>query len=266
MSRAPLVVGNQKLYLGPQDARDFARWLAGVAGDGSRAFDVAVCPSFIGLAGVCDVLRGTSVGCGAQNVHREASGAYTGQASIEELLELGIGYVIVGHSEVRSQLGETDGDVNAKVKMCLARDLTPIACVGETRADRDAGRSRDVIGTQVRALLAGVDAGAVGRLVIAYEPLWAIKSGLDDRDVTPATPEQAEDAHAFIRAVAAGLYDERAARAVRVIYGGSVDADNATGFLAQPSVDGLLIGSASVKRPSFARILESVQAQVGAGA
>ena len=260
--RTQLVVGAQKLYLSLQDSVQFARDLLAEIQDQVFSFDVAVCPSFINLAHVAEILRGTVVGVGAQNVHQEDNGAFTGQVSIRELLHCGVTYVTVGHSELRKYQHETNGQVNQKVKTCLRHGVIPIACVGEHREDRDKGRSCDVIREDIGSVIDGVlsESLPVENVVIAYEPVWAIKAGRDDKKTVPATPQEASEMHDFIRRVLAESCGRNAAQQMRIIYGGSVSQENAADLLTQPSIDGLLIGTASIRIQSFLHILEAAQA------
>ena len=269
LARRKLLVGAQKLYLGRADAVEFARRLRAELDRRGGDVDVAVCPSLINLAHVADVLAGSPVAVGAQNVHVPEAGAFTGQVAAAELTALGVRYVIVGHSELR-RVGDSDDAVNGKARICLGAGLRPIVCVGEDRADKEAGRSEAVVEKQVAAALAGLAAGRdageldASQVAIAYEPVWAIKTGRDDVATRPAGPDDVAAMHGVVRrAVDDALGD--AAGAVPVLYGGSVAPDNAAAYLQQPAVDGLLVGSASVRLESFLAILEAATGVAGDG-
>jgi len=211
-------------------------------------FEVVVCPPFTALTVVARVIAGSKVGLGAQDLHWAKEGAYTGEVSAEMLLDVGCRYVIVGHSERRQQFGETDEIVNRKSKAALAGDLIPIICVGETLPEREAGRAYDVVATQVKGALSGFATEQVPALTIAYEPVWAIGTG------RTATPAQAEEMHAHIRATVAALFSGEVAQGVRILYGGSVKPENAKELLQRSEIDGALVGGASLQAESFASI------------
>lgn len=243
--RRPLVAGNWKLH----GTRGRASELAGAIVDGLagiEATDVAVCPTFVHLALVAERADGTALAVGAQDVSDQTEGAFTGEVAAPMLAELGCRYVIVGHSERRARHGETDAGVAAKFHAACAAGLRPILCVGETLAQRDAGDTLDVVGRQLRAVLSGAGAD-FGDAVIAYEPLWAIGTG------RTASPEQAQEVHAALRAVLAGT-DEELARRVRILYGGSVKAANAGELFAGTDIDGALVGGASLDADEFLNI------------
>ena len=241
--RRPIVAGNWKMNKTIAEAVDFVRSIRRGLNDIQGA-DRVLCPPFTALAAVKDVLLATGIGLGAQNMYWEEKGAYTGEVSPEMLKEL-CQYVIVGHSERRAFLGETDEGVNRKVKAALAHGLVPIACVGETEAQYDAGQTQDVVSGQVRGCLAGLSAEQVGGLVIAYEPVWAIGTG------KAATAAGAGAVIGLtIRGTVSQLYDEATAQAVRIQYGGSVTPANIGEFMAHPDIDGALVGGASLK-PDF---------------
>ena len=214
---------------------------------------VCVCPTFTALESVSQVVNNSNIQLGAQNMHFEASGAYTGEISAEMLRHLFTNFVILGHSERREYFGETDAIVNKKTLAALAANLKPIVCVGETLEEREAGKVNEVIKTQLEGALVGVEADAADALVIAYEPVWAIGTG------KAATPEMAEEVHAEIRCMLAGLIGEEAADKVRILYGGSMKPENADDLLAQKNIDGGLIGGAALKANSFAALVESAQ-------
>lgn len=207
--------------------------------------DLLVCPPFVYLSAVADALEGSGVALGAQNMYHEPSGAYTGEISTAMLQDIGCTYVILGHSERRHVLGESDADVNKKTLFALEAGLVPIVCVGELLAEREAGKTADIISRQFEESLAGVSADQIERIVIAYEPVWAIGTG------KVATPEQAEEVHADLRSLLAKHYNDQSAGAVRILYGGSVKPGNAADLLAQSNIDGALIGGASLKVDDF---------------
>lgn len=247
--RKALVCGNWKMYKTPREARALAREVAnGLRGAGDDP-EVAVCPSFPALAAVAETLQATPVAWGAQNCSPHPEGAYTGEVAVPMLVDLGCRFVILGHSERRRLFGETDSTVNSKVAAVLGAGLTPIACVGESLEEREAGRTEEVVDRQVRGAFQGVPGPEVGRTVVAYEPVWAIGTG------RTATPEQAEAVHRRIRDVLAGLYGERVASATRILYGGSVKPGNAGELFSQPNIDGGLIGGASLDAREFLAIV-----------
>jgi len=215
--------------------------------------DVVLCPPFTSLSVVADVVGETAIKFGAQNMHWEASGAYTGEISPYMLRSLYCHFVILGHSERRAYFGETDAIINKKTRAALAASLTPIVCVGETIEERQAEKHMDVVRTQVQGSLAEIDAADLKKLVIAYEPVWAIGTGLT------ATPEQAQEMHAFIRSVLAGMANEDVAQSVRIQYGGSMKPSNAAELLAKPDIDGGLIGGAALEAKSFVELVRIAQ-------
>jgi triosephosphate isomerase len=213
----------------------------------SGSAGVLVCPPFTALPIVAEVLRGSHIAWGAQNMYFQDKGAFTGEVSPLMLLDLGCTYVILGHSERRRQMGEGSDLVNRKTKLALEHGLTPIVCVGETLDERQAGGMESVIRQQLDESLAGLDAAALGSLLLAYEPVWAIGTG------QVATPEQAEDVHRFIRSA----LPSGSGASMRILYGGSVTPENAAGLLARQEIDGALVGGASLKAESFAAIVQA---------
>ena len=214
--------------------------------------EIVIVPPFTLLPKLSEILSEIpSVTLGAQNMWHEASGAYTGEISAGMLREFFTRYVVLGHSERRTIFGETDGLVNKKVKAALAASLRPILCIGETLAERDAGQHHQVLARQLKGSLAGLDTEQMLDTVLAYEPVWAIGTG------RTATPEQAQEAHAFIRQTLAELFDPATAAKIRIQYGGSVKPDNAKELLHQPDIDGALVGGASLEARSFAKIVEA---------
>ncbi|MEW6050182.1 MAG: triose-phosphate isomerase [Candidatus Zixiibacteriota bacterium] len=211
---------------------------------------VVVCPPFTSLGTAANLLRNSRIALGAQDMSQHQKGAYTGDISAAMLLTLGATYVILGHSERRRYHGETDQLINAKAKAALAAGLTPIICVGETLTQREAGQTENVVGTQVRGVLAGFGPDDLKKIVIAYEPVWAIGTG------RTATPDMAEAIHRFVRDMVSGI-DQRSASEFPILYGGSVKADNAKGLLSQPNIDGALVGGASLVAEEFGAIINA---------
>ena len=217
----------------------------------SDRVEVAVCPPSVYLQEVAAALRGSRIGLGAQNMHHEKEGAFTGEISGGMLRDIGCSHVILGHSERRQFFGETDQAINRKVFAALSVGLTPIVCVGETLAEREANQTERIIDAQCRGSLAGLSPDQAAKLVIAYEPVWAIGTG------KTATPDQAEQVHAHIRALLGQLFGQATADGLRIQYGGSVKADNAAELLRQPNIDGALVGGASLKADGFAAIVKA---------
>lgn len=250
MSRKPFVAGNWKMNNERRAARDLAR---GVVDGVGRVTDVemAIAPTAICLVEVADVVHGSSVALAAQNMHWAESGAYTGELSPTMLLDAGCRYAILGHSERREHFKEDDELINRKVRAALAHGIRPIICVGESLSEREAGKTRDKVDFQVRAALAQVPIDDLSEVTIAYEPIWAIGTG------RTASPEQAQEVHAQIRSLVAALYDRDTAHALRIQYGGSVKPDNIAELIAQPDIDGALVGGASLKADSFCALVEA---------
>ena len=245
--RKPFVAGNWKMHKTVEEARLLvAEMLDGL--QAVEGVEKVLCPPFPALLPVAAMLVGTEIGLGAQNMHWEEEGAFTGEVSPRMVAEFAR-FVILGHSERRAYFGETDETVHRKVAAALKHDLTPIVCVGETLAEREAGETEAVITRQVRGALAGFPAEAVAAMVLAYEPVWAIGTG------KAATPEEANRVvKDIIRATLADLFGAETAEAVRVLYGGSVKPHNAAAFFAQPDIDGALVGGASLKADQFVAI------------
>ncbi|HWQ16197.1 MAG TPA: triose-phosphate isomerase [Roseiflexaceae bacterium] len=248
MTRIPLIAGNWKMYKTVAEAVELVEGLLRGLGEVSGR-EVLICPPFTALHALGPRLQGTPVRLGAQNLYPEPQGAFTGEVAPPMLQELGCSYVIVGHSERRQIFGEGDELISRKLRAALAYGLRPILCVGETKPQRDAGRAEDVTLGQLRAALAGVSAAELPAVVVAYEPVWAIGTG------DTATPADAQAMHASIRSALAGLYGAQAADGVRIQYGGSVKPDNVDELMAQPDIDGALVGGASLKAESFLRIV-----------
>jgi triosephosphate isomerase (TIM) len=252
MKRKPIIVGNWKMNLDRSGAVALARDVAKQA-TGVDSVELAVCPPTVYVDAVAQVLKGTPVGWGVQNVYHQSNGAFTGEISVAMVQDLGCQYAILGHSERRQFLGETDDQINRKLLVVLAAvGLTPIVCVGERLEQRETGQTLDVIRRQIEGSLAGLSAEQMGRVVVAYEPVWAIGTG------RTATPEQAEEVHLALRTILQERYNREVAESVRIQYGGSVKADNARKLLAQPNIDGALVGGASLKAGEFMGIVAAV--------
>jgi len=245
--RTPYVAANWKMHKTVAEAAEFVdALLPQIAATQS---DVVICAPFTALSAVVERRYGTAVKVAGQNMHEEASGAFTGEVSAPMLVELDVEAVVLGHSERRQLFGETDEALARKVPSALAAGLEPILCVGETEEARDGGQTEAVLGRQLQADLAGVEGAKLSQVVIAYEPIWAIGTG------RTATPEQAQEACAYIRDVLRGC--GAAADAVRILYGGSVKPNNAAELLSQPDIDGALVGGASLDAGDFAAIVKA---------
>ena len=249
--RTPLVVANWKMNGTAAEARGL---VAGVrdALRRSRGADVVLCPPFTVLGLVGELLVGSPVALGAQNCHWQTAGAFTGEISPTMLAELGCRYVLVGHSERRKEFGESDDQINRKVHAVLAAAMTPILCVGETDEERRQGLTFTTVDGQLRAGTAGLDPQAIGKCVLAYEPVWAIGTGVN------ATPAQAAEVHGYLRGLLTEVWSKEVAQRVRVLYGGSVKPDNAGALAAEPDIDGALVGGASLNALGFATIVKKV--------
>jgi triosephosphate isomerase len=248
--RRKFIAGNWKMNKTAEEGAGLVRELVQELADTDSA-DVAVVPPFTALAAVAAELRGSTIELGAQNMHAEASGAFTGEISAGMLLAAGCKYVILGHSERRGLFGETDETVNRKLKAALEAGLLAIVCVGETLEEREAGRTEEVVFGQVKQSLADLDAKDMLKVTVAYEPVWAIGTG------KTATPEQAQEVHAGIRNLLGETFGKACAETVRIQYGGSVKPGNAKAILAQDDVDGALVGGASLKAADFAAIVRA---------
>ncbi|MCY1045585.1 triose-phosphate isomerase [Corallococcus sp. bb12-1] len=250
-ARRKIVAGNWKMNKTVPEALALVRELRGAVAALGDTVEVVIAPPFVALQPLHIALEGAPIQLAAQNCHWEASGAFTGEISAGMLVELGCAYVIVGHSERRQFFGETDATVNKRAKAVKAAGMTPIVCVGETLAEREANQTLQVVERQVRGALEGFTAADVATFVMAYEPVWAIGTG------RTATTAQAQEVHAAIRGLLGRLYDEGTARQVRIQYGGSVKPDNAAELLGQPDVDGALVGGASLKAADFVAIVKA---------
>lgn len=248
MQRCPLIAGNWKMYLTQEEAVALARAVAEVCA-ACEDREVMIAPAFTALAAVCAAVRGTKVAVGAQNVAWEKEGAFTGEISAPMLHDLGVTMVIVGHSERRHIFRENDTMINQRLHGALNGALCPVFCIGERLEEREAGQTFSVLESQIRQGLTGVTAEQMMRVVVAYEPVWAIGTG------KTATTEQAQEAHAFVRQLLTKMYEKNIASATRILYGGSVKPENIDALMAQPDIDGALVGGAALKAESFARIV-----------
>lgn len=246
--RRPVIAGNWKMYKTIREAVDFIAKLKPLV-EGADHCEVVVAPPFTALRAVAEAAKGTSIRVAAQDMHWDKEGAHTGDVSPPMISEVGATHVIIGHSERRQDHGETDENVNRKVKAALAAGLTPIVCVGETLAEREAGETRKVLEQQFQGGLAGLTPSDFSRIILAYEPVWAIGTG------RTATPAMAGESHEFLRAVARREFGEERAAALRILYGGSVKPENIAGLMAVEDIDGALVGGASLKPDSFAAIV-----------
>jgi triosephosphate isomerase len=248
--RLTLIAGNWKMNMTNPQALDLTRSLISEVGETENP-RVLVCPPFTALSGVHALIKRTSIYLGAQNMYTYESGAFTGEISPAMLLTTGVSYVILGHSERRQYFSETDQMVSDKIRLAHKAGLIPIVCIGEKLDDREAGKTEKVVGRQLDGSLDGLSTEAMSKTVIAYEPVWAIGTG------KTATPEMAQDVHAFIRTKLKEKYGDTADK-VTVLYGGSVNGDNAAGLLTQPDIDGALVGGASLKAEECVRIIKAV--------
>ena len=247
--RKPIVAGNWKMNKTCAEARALVDAMKSELGN-LQGVDVVLCPPATALQAVVGATTGTRIDVGAQNMHWEKSGAFTGELSAQMVVEVGCHYVILGHSERRQYFHETDEMVNKKTKAALAAGLHPIVCVGETLQQREAGETQKVVETQVRGSLAGIDAKGLLNTVVAYEPVWAIGTG------KTASPAQAQEVHALIRRVLKEISDDHVAQSMRIQYGGSVKGSNARELFHQPDIDGGLVGGASLEAKSFIEIVQ----------
>ncbi len=246
--RRPIIAGNWKMNKTATEARDLADKLIPLVSV-VKDRDIVLAPPFTSIPAVSGTIKGTNMALAAQDLFWEDKGAFTGEISAEMLLDLGCKYVIIGHSERRQFFGETDETVNKKLRQALNKSLLPIVCVGELLSEREAGKANQVIERQVVGALKGVAAAEMQKIVIAYEPVWAIGTG------KTATPDQANEIHAFIRQKIKSMYNDDVAGALRIQYGGSVTPDNVSTLMAKPDIDGALVGGASLKPESFAALV-----------
>jgi len=256
MARRILIAGNWKMNKTSVEGTTLVEEIKAALPCGgtdscSEGPEVLVCPPFLTIPAVAAAVAGSCVKLGAQNVHWAADGAFTGEASVSMLKDAGCTHVIIGHSERRQYFGETDETVNARTKAAVAAGLVAVVCVGETLDAREQGTTNDVVDRQTRGALAGIAAADMDKVVIAYEPVWAIGTG------KVATDEQAQDVHAFIRTILSEMYGAATAESVRILYGGSMKPGNAAGLLAQADIDGGLIGGAALKAEDFVGIVKA---------
>jgi len=249
MARKKLIAANWKMYKNPEQTKQFFKeFLPLIAGHDRD--EIVLCPPYIDLHAATELVKGSQIGVGAQDVYWKDEGAFTGEISPTMLVAIGCTHVIIGHSERRQYFGETDDTVNMKLKAALEQGLTPIVCVGEVLEEREAGLTEDVLRRQCIRAFNKLSAKKAARLVIAYEPVWAIGTG------KTATPQMASDAHVLIRGEAAKTFGEEFAVALRILYGGSVKPENATALMSEEEIDGALVGGASLDPKSFTAIVK----------
>lgn len=249
MSRKKIIAGNWKMYKTPQEALKYVQEFLPLVADHTRD-EIVLCPPFLALHTLVEACKGSNVAVGAQNMHWEKEGAFTGEVSPAMLVAAGVTHVIIGHSERRQYFNETDDTVNRKLEVALEHGLTPIVCVGEVLEEREAGLTEDVLQRQCSRAFRGISAKKAAKLVIAYEPVWAIGTG------KTATPEIAEEAHQVIRHEAEKSFGKEFSDKLRIQYGGSVKPDNAKALMSQPDIDGALVGGASLDPKNFAKIVK----------
>ena len=249
--RRSFVAGNWKMNLNRDESVSLAQTL--VDADCKTECEMGICVPDVYIDAVRNVVTGSPIGLGAQNVYHEANGAYTGETSVSMLQDLGVKYVIIGHSERRNILGESNDDVNRKLVSALKGGLIPIVCVGELLAQREAGQTLDVVKEQFQGSFQGISGDQMRTCVVAYEPVWAIGTG------KVATPDQAEEVHADLRRIIADAFDDTVSNAVRIQYGGSVKPDNAAELMAKPNIDGALVGGAALQADSFLAIVAATE-------
>jgi triosephosphate isomerase len=247
-----LVAGNWKMNMDSQSGIALAEGIALKSHDiASKKVDVMLCPPFVYLSGVIGAVRTDNIAVGAQDVYFESNGAFTGEISVDMLKDIGCTYVLCGHSERRHVIGETDEMINKKIATSVSGGLLPVLCVGETKDERQADQTLEVVTTQLKGGLAGLSAEKASAVTIAYEPVWAIGTGLT------ATPQQAQQVHALIRKLLGEMYDLNLASDIRILYGGSVKPNNAAELMGQDDIDGALVGGASLKVDDFVAIIEA---------
>jgi triosephosphate isomerase (TIM) len=253
--RRPLIAGNWKMYKSPTQAKILTQELLQKLA-GQDHCDIVLAPPFVSLAVVRDQIRSSAIHLGAQNCYWESEGAFTGEVSAPMLRDLGCEYVILGHSERRQYFGEIDETVAKKLKAAVAADLIPIFCLGESLQEREAGDCEIVVKRQLEKGLASLTPSDISRIIIAYEPVWAIGTG------KTATPEMAQEVHGYLRQRLGCLYGESTAQSVRILYGGSVKPDNAADLMKRPDIDGALVGGASLQAESFTAIVSNSNQKV----
>lgn len=256
--RKIVIAGNWKMNKGVADSVKLASEIAALVKP-EAGVEVVIAPTYLATAKVADVIKGSAVKLAVQDIHWKDQGAFTGKVSVDMVKEIGVEYVIVGHSEQRQYFGETDEKINQKVVKILSEGLTPIICIGETLEERNGGNLEKVLSTQVKGAFANLSADDAKKCIIAYEPVWAIGTGVT------ATNEQAQDTQAFVRSVVKSLYGEKIAEGITIQYGGSMNANNAAGLLAQKDIDGGLIGGAALKPDTFVAIVAAAVEAVRKG-
>lgn len=247
--RKIIIAGNWKLNMKSKEAVELVTLIKREVGD-VQDVDMVVCPVFTVIADVHDVIHDTNIRLGAQNLYWEDAGAFTGEVSAPMLKDIGVEYVIIGHSERRQYFGETNETVNKKIGAALKQGMVPIVCVGEVLEERESGKTFDVIEKQIKESLAGFSAEETEQMIIAYEPVWAIGTG------KTASPDQAQEVHALIRKLLTEMHNQQVASIVRIQYGGSVKPDNVVELMSQEDIDGALVGGASLKADSFADMIK----------
>ena len=247
--RRPIITGNWKMNNNSAESVELVSQLRKMI-SGVKEVEVVVAPPYTALGFVATAIKGSTIALSSQNIFWEEKGAFTGEISPSMLKDIGCQYAIIGHSERRQYFGETNETVNKRLKAALDASLTPIVCIGETLEEREADKTLSVIEKQVKEGFAGISSGEMEKIVIAYEPVWAIGTG------KTATPEQAQEIHQFIRGMLAQVFDEGVAEGIRILYGGSVKPDNVDQLMSQKDIDGALVGGASLKADSFARIVQ----------
>ena len=249
MSRKKIIAANWKMYKTPAESRQFMEEFVPLVAGHTRD-EIVICPPFVDIAVVVERAAGSGIEVGAQNMYWEKEGAFTAEISAEMVLGAGCKWVILGHSERRQYFGETDDTVNRRLKVALEAGLAPIVCVGEVKEEREAGITEDVLRRQCTRAFAGISTRKAAKLAVAYEPVWAIGTGLT------ATPEMAVEAHVLIRQEAANVFGDDFAKQLRILYGGSVKPENAHSLLSEAEIDGALVGGASLKAESFSKIVK----------
>ena len=246
--RQYIIAGNWKMNKTVSESVELAKAIVEAVKDVKKT-EVVIAPTYLAAAKVADVIKGTNVKLAIQDIHWKDQGAFTGKVSVDMVKEIGAEYIIIGHSEQRQYFHETDETVNLKVKKTLAAGIKPIICIGETLDERNGGKLESVLSTQVKGAFKDVSAEDAAKCVLAYEPVWAIGTGV------VATDEQAQDTHAFVRSVVKEIYGEAVAEGMRIQYGGSMKPSNATELMSMPEIDGGLIGGASLKAVDFAGVV-----------
>ena len=247
-NRKPLIAGNWKMYKTSSEAVETARHLVKLVAD-AKDVDIMIAPQFTALAPVSEIVKGSLVSLGGQNLFWEKKGAYTGEIAAEMLIDVGCSHVIIGHSERRQYFGETDDTVNKKINSAIKGQLTPVFCVGETEKERESKDTFSVLDKQLTKGLEGFSSDQLGKLVVAYEPVWAIGTG------KTATSDQAQEVHQFLRSMLEKIFGDSFSKTIRILYGGSVKPGNIAELMAMPDIDGALVGGASLDAETFSKIV-----------